>query len=49
MVVEVGDRGEGCADQVCGVGFVVAAFSAYPIEKFAAESEVGDKVDWNKY
>ena len=41
MVVEVGDCGEGSADKVCGVGFVVASFSTYSVEEFAAEGEVG--------
>ena len=42
MVVKVGDSGEGCADEVRGVGFVVAAFSTYSIEELSAEGEVGD-------
>ncbi len=46
MVVEVGDGGEGCADEVCGVGFVVASLSAYAVEELAAEGEVRDEVDW---
>lgn len=46
MVVEVGDGGEGCADEIRSVGFVVTTFSAYPVEEFAAESEVSDEVDW---
>ena len=41
VVVEVGHCGEGGPDEVCGVGFVVAAFSTYPVEEFAAEGEVG--------
>ena len=40
VVVEVGHCGEGGADEVCGVGFVVAAFSTYTVEEFAAEGEV---------
>lgn len=45
MVVKVGDGGEGRADEVCCVAFVVAAFPAYAVEEFAAEGEVGDEVD----
>lgn len=45
VVMEVGDSGEGCADEVCGVGFVVTAFSAYSVEEFAAEGQVCDEVD----
>ena len=41
VVVEVSDCREGSADEVCGVGFVVASFSAYSVEEFAAEGEVG--------
>ena len=46
VVVEVGDGGESCANEVCGVGFVVASFSAYSIEEFTAEGEVCDEIDW---
>ena len=42
MVMEVGDSGESCADEVCSVGFVVASFSTYSIKQFTAESEVGN-------
>ena len=41
MVVEVGDSGECCADEVGGVGFIVTAFPAYPVEELTAECEVG--------
>ena len=41
VVVQVGHCGEGGADEVCGVGFVVAAFSTYSVEELAAEGEVG--------
>lgn len=37
VVVEVSDCAEGGADEVCGVGFVVAAFAADAVEEFAAE------------
>ena len=45
VVVEVCNGGEGCADKVRGVGFVVASFPTYAVEELAAESEVGDEVD----
>lgn len=45
MVVEVGDGGKGCADEVGGVGLVVAAFAADAVEELAAEGEVGDEID----
>ncbi len=48
MVVEVGDGGEGGANKISGVGFVVAAFTAYSVEKFAAEGQVGNKIDWGR-
>lgn len=41
VVVQVGHCGEGSADEVCGVGFIVAAFSTYSVEELAAEGEVG--------
>ena len=41
MVVEVGHCGQGSADEVCCVGFIVASFSTYSVEEFAAEGEVG--------
>ena len=41
MIVEVGHCGEGSADEVCGVGFIVASLSAYSVEEFAAKGEVG--------
>lgn len=41
VVVEVGHCGQGSADEVCCVGFIVASFSTYSVEKFAAESKVG--------
>ena len=41
VVVEVGYCGQGSADEVCGVGFVVASFSAYSVEELATEGEVG--------
>lgn len=44
VIVQVGDGGEGGADQVRGVGFEVAAFAADAVEEFAAEGEVGDEV-----
>lgn len=44
MVMEVGDSREGCADEVCSVGFVVASFATYAIEQFPAECKVGYKV-----
>ena len=40
MVVEVGNCGQGSANEVCGVGFIVAAFSTYSVEEFATEGEV---------
>ena len=46
MVVQVGDGGEGGADQGGGVGLVVAAFAADAVEELAAEREVGDEVYW---
>ena len=42
MVVQVSDGGEGSFDQIGGVGFVVGAFAAYPIEELTSQSEVGD-------
>lgn len=44
MIVEVGYGGEGCSDEVCSVGLVVAAFSAYSVEEFAAEGKICDEV-----
>lgn len=44
MIMEIGDSGESCADEVCSVGFVVASFSTYAIEQFPAEREVGYKI-----
>ena len=44
MVVEVGNSGEGCADKVCGVGFVVTAFSTYSVEQFTTEGKIGYQV-----
>ena len=41
VVVKVGNCGQGSADEVCGVGFIVAAFSTYSVEEFAAEGQVG--------
>lgn len=49
MVVEVGDGGEGRADEVCGVAFEVASFPAYPVEELTPEGEVGDEVDWKEF
>ena len=46
MVVEVSYGGEGCSDEVCSIGLVVASFSTYSIEKFASEREVCDKVHY---
>lgn len=46
VVVEVGYSGQGCADEVCSVAFVVAAFSAYPVEELPTECEIGDEVDY---
>ena len=41
MVVEVGHCGQSSPDEVCGVGFIVAAFSTYSVEELATEGEVG--------
>lgn len=41
VVVEVGNSGEGCADEVRGVGFVVAAFSTYSVEQFTTQGKIG--------
>lgn len=49
MVVEVGNGGESCADQICGVHFIVAPFSTYSIEEFAAEGEVCNEVYWEYF
>ena len=48
VIVEVGDGGECGTDKVGSIGFVVAALTAYPVEQFAAESKVGDKIDWGE-
>ena len=44
MVMEIGDSGEGCADEVCSVGFIVTSFATYAIEQFPAECKVSYKV-----
>lgn len=46
VVVEIGHSGESCANEICGIGFVVASFSAYSIEEFTAKGEVCDEIDW---
>ena len=46
VIVKIGNGREGSTDEVGGVGFVVGAFSADPVEEFAAESEIGDEIDW---
>ncbi len=48
VVMEVSYGGEGCADEVCGVAFVVASFSAYSVEELPTEGEVGDEVDYKR-
>lgn len=48
VVVKVGYGGEGCADEVCSVAFVVASFSAYSVEEFPTKGEVGDEVDYER-
>lgn len=45
VIVEVGNSRQGGANEVRGVGFVVASFPANAVEKLAAEGEVGNKVD----
>lgn len=44
VVVEVCDGGQYGADEVGGIGFVVASFATNAVEKFAAESEFDDEV-----
>ena len=41
VVVEVGHCGQCSADEVCRVGFIVASFSTYSVEEFAAEGKIG--------
>lgn len=36
VVVKVGNCGQGCADEICSIGFVVGAFAAYTIEELTA-------------
>jgi len=45
VVVQVGDGGEHRADEVCGVGLVVAALAADAVEELSPEREIGDEVD----
>lgn len=47
VIMEVGDCGEGCTDEVCGVRFVVGALSAYAIEEFSSERKICNEVNWN--
>jgi hypothetical protein len=48
VIVEVGDSGESCSNQVGGVGFVVVAFSADAVKQLASKREVGNKVDCSR-
>lgn len=41
VVVKVGHCGQGSTNEVCGVGFIIASFSTYSVEEFAAEGKVG--------
>ena len=41
VIMEVGNCGQGSADEVCRIGFIVASFSTYSVEEFAAEGKVG--------
>lgn len=41
VVVKVGYSGECSSDEICGIGFVVAAFPAYSVEELAAEGKIG--------
>ena len=45
VVVEVGDGGEGDADEVCGVAFVVGALAADAVEELAAAAVVPNTFD----
>ena len=42
VVMEIGDGGESGANEVCSVGFIVATFSAYPVEQFSTKGEISD-------
>lgn len=44
MVVQIGHGGEHCADQVCSVRLIVAAFATDAVKKFPAQREIGDKI-----
>lgn len=44
MVVEVGDSGECCSNQVCGIRLVVVALSTDAVEQLASKRKVGHKV-----
>lgn len=46
VIVQVSNGRECGADKVGGVGFVIRAFTTYAIEELAAESKIGNQIDW---
>ena len=42
VIMQVCYSTEGCPYQVCGIGFVIGAFTAYAIEELSAEGEICD-------
>lgn len=45
MVVQVGDSGESCSNEVGSVGLVVIAFAANAVKELPAKSKVSDEVN----
>lgn len=44
VVMEVCDSGKSCADEVSGIGFVVAALATNPVEEFSAQGQISDEI-----
>ena len=42
MVVEVCDGRKGCANQVSGIGFIVAALTADSVKELSSQSQISD-------
>ena len=45
VVVQIGDGGKSCSNEIGSVGLVVVSLAADAVEQFAAKRKVGDKVD----
>lgn len=44
MVVQIGHGREHCANQVCSIRLIVAAFTTDAVKEFSAQREIGDKI-----